>query len=152
MSCLYFINNLNEIEKNGSVDGYELVSLDGFVMHSKKSSFTIHNQVIRDVKIVNKDLAYPLVSRMVLQKYQKLLAILTELLISDDESGEAFREALNRIEKFRLEIKNKYRSYLKQKELEMMSKQLTALKQEAKLRLVELNDSYMAGKSSGKSR
>ena len=70
------------------------------------------------------------------------IAILTELLISDDDSGESFREALNQIERFKVEIKSRYREYLKQKELEFMSKQLKALQKEATMRLYELNTFY----------
>lgn len=149
---MYSINSDSVIDKNCKVDGYEIINLDGFLMTSRRSGFTINNQVIRDVKVINKNLAYPLVSKKVFNKYRKLLSLLTELLISDDDSGETFREALNQIEKFRLEIKNKYRSYLKQKELEMMSKQLTALKKEAQARLVELQESYLIDKNNGKSR
>ena len=69
--------------------------------------------------------------------------ISTELLVDDDESGDTFREALNHIEKFRLEIKIKYRNYLKQKELEMMSKQLTQLQKVANERLLEIHNSYL---------
>ena len=65
---------------------------------------------------------------------------LMELLTSDDETGETFREALNRIEKFRQEIKNKYRHFLKQKELEEMGKQLQLFQKEANLRFMQLQN------------
>lgn len=73
-----------------------------------------------------------------MQKYRKLLALLTELLISDDDTGDTFREALNQIEKFRQEVKNKYRTYLTKKELEQMSKQLKVFQLEAQTRYIEL--------------
>ena len=37
---------------------------------------------------------------------------------SDDESGDNYREALNQIERFRRMIKNKYRDFLIQEEIE----------------------------------
>lgn len=147
-SINYKTNNIDRYK----LDSDKLAELDGFMMTSRKAGFKINNQVIKDVKVVAKDLASPLVSKKIINKYNKLIAILTELLISDDDTGDTFREALNRIEKFRLEIKNKYRSYLKQKELEMMSKQLMALKKEANMRLLEIQDSYIMGKDNGKSR
>ena len=148
---MYSINSkINKIKKC-KLDGNPITELDGFMMPSRKNGFKINNQVIKDVKVVNKKLASPLVSKKIINKYNRLIAILTELLISDDDTGETFREALNRIEKFRLEIKNKYRNYLKQKELEKMSKQLTALKKEANMRLMEIQDNYLS-KDNGKSR
>ena len=101
---------------------------------------------------MNKNLANGVVSKQVLKKYNKLIPLLTELLISDDDSGDSFREALNHIEKFRLEIKNKYRAFLKRKELEMMSKQLTLLKKEADRRMLEIHDAYLTMKTSGKGK
>ena len=85
--------------------------------------------------------AHPLISKKVAKEYKKLVATLMELLTSDDDTGETFREALNRIEKFRQEIKNKYRHFLKKKELEEMGKQLQVFKQEANIRFIELQNS-----------
>ena len=70
---------------------------------------------------------------------------LTEILIDDDndESGDAYREALNRIEKFRLIIKNKYRKYLTKKELEYMSKHLVFLQKELNKKLLETHNSFI---------
>ena len=140
--CLRKMNN-NDVEIN---------QLNGFVMASRGRGFNINGDLIRNVNVVNKKLAYGVVSKKALSKYYKLINLLTELLISDDDSGDTFREALNQIEKFRLEVKNKYRDYLKRKEIEMMSKQLAMLKKEANQRLMELSYSYESSKSSGKGR
>ena len=129
----------------------ELKELKGFMMTSKKG-FTVCGCLVKDLEVLNKKLANGVVTKQVLKKYNKLIALLTELLISDDESGESFREALNHIEKFRLEVKVKYREFLKKKELEMMSKQLTLLKKEADRRMIEIHDAYIAMKSSGKGK
>ncbi len=132
----------NYINKGTVMDYTEIIDLDGFLMSSRNKFFAIGDCKLRRVKVVNKELANPLVFKQVSKKYTKLLAILTELLVDDDDSGDNYREALNQIEKFRQEIKNKYRKYLKQKELELMSKQLVALQYEAKSRLMEIQRSY----------
>lgn len=145
---MYSVSFKNINFKKNKVDGIELINLDGFLMTSK-NGFRINNQLIRELKVINKSFAHGLVSEKVHKKYNKLINLLTELITSDDDSGDDYKEALNQIERFRLEIKNKYRHYLKQKELEKMSKELSTLKKEAEKRIIELNEnisSYKNGK------
>ena len=147
---MYFVSKKKVM---GDVKNYQvLLNLDGFVMAPRGKGFSINGQLVKKINIIEKKLAMKIVTEKVLKKYYKLIEMLTELLISDDDTGESFREALNQIEKFRLEIKNKYREFLKKKELEMMSKQLRALKKEADRRFLEIQDSLIASKSSGKGR
>lgn len=112
-----------------------------FPMASPKKVFEIGKCKVRNIIIMNTKLAYPLISKKVAKEYQKLITILMDLLTSDDDTGESFKEALNRIEKFRQEIKNKYRHFLKQKELEEMAKQLKIFQREAQTRFLELQTS-----------
>ena len=147
---MYFVSKKKVM---GDVKNYQvLLNLDGFVMAPRGKGFSINGQLVKKINIIEKKLAMKIVTEKVLKKYYKLIEMLTELLISDDDTGESFREALNQIEKFRLEIKNKYREFLKKKELEMMSKQLRSLKKEADRRFLEIQDSLIASKSSGKGR
>ncbi len=140
------------VNKGKMIDKTEIIDLDGFLMSSRNKAFKIGGSEIRQIKVMDKELANPLVSKQVFKHYERLLAILTELLVDDDDSGDNYREALNQIEKFRLEIKNKYRKYLKQKELEMMSKQLVALQGEARSRLMEIQRSYEESRTSHRSK
>ena len=121
------------------IDTYEVLNLDGFLM-STKNGFKIHDQVIQNIRIIDADIAHGIVIDKVMKRYNKLIAYLTEVLTSDDDSGDALCEALNQIERFRLEIKNKYRNYLKQKELEKMSRQLMRLKKETENQLLEIQE------------
>lgn len=114
----------------------------GFPMASPRKVFTIGKYQVKNIIIVNTKLAYPLISKKVSKEYQKLVATLMELLTSDDDTGESFREALNRIEKFRQEIKNKYRHFLKKQELEEMAKQLKIFQREANMRFIELQNAF----------
>lgn len=116
----------------------KITSLEGFLMPSKKNKFQIQGMEVSNICVIHPVLAHPLVVKKVNQKYRRLLALLTELLISDDDTGDSFREALTQIEKFRQEVKNKYRAYLTKKELEQMSKQLKVFQLEAKTRFLEL--------------
>lgn len=130
----------------------EMSELDGFLMSSKNKMFNINGSDINNIIIIDRTLAYPLASRKALSKYERLLNRLTDLLIDDDDSGDSLREALNQIEKFRLEIKIKYRKFLKQKELEMMSKKLVVLQKEANRRLMEIQESYLEKENSRRSK
>lgn len=136
---MYSVDNKIK-NKNKLIDKTEIIELDGFMMGSKNKTFKIDGNEVRDIKVVDTKLANALVNKQVFKKYEKLISYLTELLIDDDDSGDTYREALNQIEKFRQEIKNKYRKYLKQKELEMMSKKLVVLQKEANKRLFELQN------------
>ena len=133
--------SINKQKKCGEF--YDDVLIDGFSISSKKKSFNIKGTDVKNINISSKKLASPLVSNKVMKKYNKLLEYLTELLVSDDDTGDAMREALNHIEKFRLEIKIKYRKYLMKKDLEMMSKQLVKLQKAANNRLLEIHNSYL---------
>ena len=130
--------DIKKKNKNKLIDKTEIIELEGFMMGSKNKTFKIDGNQVRDIKVVDTKLASSLVNKQVSKKYEKLSNYLTELLIDDDDSGDTYREALNQIEKFRQEIKNKYRKYLKQKELETMSKKLIVLQKEANKRLSEL--------------
>lgn len=121
-------------------DKKELSSINGLLFGVKNRSYKIAGQEVTSLMIYNKKLAYPIAKKQVHSKYTKLLSILTELLVSDDDSGETYKEALNQIEKFRQIIKNKYREYLTQKELELMGKNLAKFQKEAKNRFLELQN------------
>ena len=137
---MYSVDNKKK-NKNKLVDKTELIELDGFMMGSKSKVYKINGNEVRDIKVMDTNLARSLVKQQVAKKYEKLIAYLTDLLVDDDDSGDTYREALNQIEKFRQEIKNKYRKFLKQKELEMMSKKLVVLQKEANKRLFEIQNS-----------
>ena len=57
-------------------------------------------------------------------------------LTSDDDTGTAYHEALNEIERFRQLVKNKYRAYLLDKTLKEMSLELQKKIMDAKKRLI----------------
>lgn len=148
---MYSVQKYNHIKKNKILDGIDFSLFNGFMMASKNKVFHIYDSDIREIKVMNKRLANPLVSRKVAKKYERLISRLTDLLVNeDDDSGECPREVLNQIEKFRLEIKNKYRMFLEKNELEKMSKQLMLLQKEANKRLLEIQNSYLEYTSSNK--
>lgn len=150
---MYSISRKKVIKKKWKYQDFDQIkNLEGFLMPSRGNKFRIHEMVVKDILVVDVMLAKGLVRDYVDKKYRKLIAELTELLISDDDTGESFRIALNRIEKFRQEVKNKYRIYLEKKELEIMAKQLSVLQKQAKLEFAELQNSLMVTNEIGKGR
>lgn len=150
---MYSISRKKVVKKKWKYQDFDQIkNLDGFLMPSRGNKFRIHEMVVKDILVVDVMLAKGLVRDYVDKKYKKLIAELTELLISDDDTGEPFRIALNRIEKFRQEVKNKYRIYLEKKELEIMAKQLSTLQKQAKLEFAELQNSLMITNEIGKGR
>ena len=133
--------SISEKKTKGKI--IDTISINGFPMGSKDKVFKISNSKVRKIKITNKKLANPLVSKEVMKQYNKLIEYLTESLLDEDDDGETCREALNQIEKFRLIIKNKYREFLKKKEIETMSKQLVLLKKELLKKEIQIRDSYL---------
>jgi hypothetical protein len=139
---MYSVSNMKYVNKGKVVDKTELIDLNGFLMASKNKVFKIQGENIRKIRVVDKQWAHPLASKKGLQKYRHLLSVLTEYLIDDDDSGESCREALNEIEKFRIEIKNKYRLFLTRQELEAMKNKLLLLQKEAQQKLMIIQNQY----------
>lgn len=133
-----------KVSKKSKVTLHELEGIS-FGMPNKK--YNINNQLVYNIVIYNKKLAYPFAKKQVENKFKRLMILLPELLINDEDDGQSLREALNHIERFRQIIKNRYREYLKQKDLEMMSNKLMLLQKEAKNRYLELQNYKMMSNS-----
>ena len=119
-------------------------NIQGFLMTSKKGIVIEKNDIFH-LEVMNKKMVNPMVSKKVNKKFDQLMSHLTELFIeSDDEDGEVAMEVLNQIEKFRLQIKNKYREYLSRQQLEKMSKKLQILQKEATMKMQVIQNEYYA--------
>lgn len=142
----------NKKNKNGKITTkINIIDLDGYVMHTKNKYFIIEGEKITDIKVINKVLINSVVTEIVEKKFKKLIQEITELFINEDDSEGSMNEVLNRIEKFRQEIKNKYRAYLKEEELKLMGNQLKRLQKEARKKKEELIN-YQLENALGRSR
>lgn len=101
--------------------------------------------------LIQPTLIEKLVHKKLNRHFKKLLKLITLILDTDDETGTALREGLNEIEKFRLEIKNKYREYMTKEELSIMAKKLMILQEELKQKLFVIENGKTNEKV-GKSR
>ena len=148
---MYKVQTNNKASKK-IINKVDCVNLDGFLMPSKKQYFIINSERIKDIKVVDNELIKAMVSKKVKAKYKRLIAKITELFLDEDgdEAGN-MSEVLNRIEKFRQEIKYKYRSYLEKKEISLMAKQLRNLQKEAQKRYIDAT-TYTYTETKGKNR
>lgn len=114
-----------------------------------KHGFHIDGNNISNIILYNKKLAHPFVFKVVNRKFNKLIDIITNIIVSDDseDDGDVYREALNLIEKFRLLIKKKYRYFLKKKELEKMSYKLKLLQKESMKKLLSISEVNIRSKN-----
>lgn len=150
---MYSVNKTKKVSKKTSFSNIcELERLSSFLMPSRTNGFTVDGQLIKDIRVFDALLARPMVVKLVDKKYKKLIVYVTELLVSDDDSGESLRVALTEMEKFRQEIKNKYRVFLEQEELNFMAKQLSVLHKQAKEQFTELQNNLTISDSVGKNR
>ena len=143
---MYFLN------RKKMKDIVDDLYLSGVMFGIENRSYKIGTVIIKNLEIYDKKLAHPIAVMQVKKKYEKLMNILPDLLISDDDSGESIRSALNEIERFRQIIKNKYREYLKEKDLKLMSSQLKVLQREAKAKYLEKQNSYRYTSFKGSSK
>ena len=86
---------------------------------------------ISTVYIYDLTMQKQVLTKKIYNKYKKLLKKVIFYVEQDDETGTAYEEALNEIEKFRLIVKNKYRKYMLEQELKEMSKNLSTLQKKA---------------------
>ena len=142
---------VNKIAKN--ITSSDTLNFEGYKLPSRNNSFNISGTSIKNIIIINKVLARPFVSKIVRKKYKKLIEKLTDLLVNDDDTGSGIVEILNMIEKFKQEIKIKYRKYLKKKELEEMANKLKFIRQKALEKQFVAQNYYMNNtKTSNRSR
>lgn len=119
------MNNYLVIEKSFTYIG-ELTLGKELTIKSHDNKISIYSLEIQKVFISNK----------VYKKYLKLLKLVDFYLNSDDDTGTAYHEALNEIERFRQLVKNKYRDYILDKALKEMSLELQKKVINAKKRLL----------------
>ncbi|MBQ7136878.1 MAG: hypothetical protein IJO43_02740 [Bacilli bacterium] len=106
--------------------------------------------------LINPSLIEKMVDKKIKRKFDYLINLLSVVYENDDETGEGLRLALNEAEKFRMELINKYKQYVKEEKMELMLKKIAILEDELYLRMQYImnREYYMEPeeKKEGKSR
>lgn len=111
-------------------------SYEGKLSFGEKITIQAAKKKNHNLSIYDEYIQKHLLKRQVKKKYQKLLQMLLFYLNTEDDTGVSYQEALNKIEYFRQLIRNKYKAYLNEKQLEEMAKTLTYLKKQAQQKLL----------------
>ena len=145
------INYLIIKDKNSkSVTYFEYDKINGYKLKPKNTPFKDSINVNKMI-IVNPSLIETLVTKKINNRFNKLIKLITYLYDVDDETGEGYKLALNEISKFRMELINKYRSYISEEKLKLIDKKLIILEEEMNLKLSYVDNNIFKEKE-GKSR
>lgn len=128
---------INKKQLKGTVKEYRVF---GYSLIPKKQTFVIENTTINNIIVTDKKLVHNLVKKKASKRLNILILKLSLLLNADDDTGEAYEIVLDRVEKFRVEVRNKYRMYLEKEELKEMAKKLQILKDEATKKIINVNN------------
>lgn len=85
--------------------------------------------------LINPSLIEKMVDKKVKRKFDYLINLLSVVYENDDDTGEGLRLALDEAEKFRMELINKYKQYIKEEKFELLLKKIAILEDELFLRM-----------------
>ncbi len=119
-----------------SITYFEYDKTKGYDLHPR--NVKIKDAIdVTSMVIINPSFIQKLAFRKVELKFQRLTKMLMVVLSpdNDDSSGDSYRQALNEINKLRLEILVQYKNKLKEEDFLEFNKRLDLLAQELNLRL-----------------
>ena len=129
-------------KKDKSITYFEYDKMEGYDLSPKKG-IKIQDAInVNKVVIINPTLANKVAKKKVDIKFRRLVELLNTIFESDDESGTAYHEGLNEVEKLRQELINKYKKHLDDDEFDTMEKKLGILEHELKVRLFYLEQAF----------
>lgn len=142
-------------KNNKAITYFEYDKMEGYDLSPKKGVKIEDAINVNKVVIINPSLAEKVAKKKLDLKFRKLLQLLNIIFETDDETGTAYHEGLNEINKLRMELLNKYKKHLSDEEEDLMEKKLGILEHELKIRLYHLEHNYQneySNSMEGKSR
>ena len=140
-------------KEDKSITYFEYDKLDGYDISPKKSAKIEDAINVNKIVIINPSLANKVAKKKLDIKFKKLVQLLNIIFESDDDTGTAYHQGLDELERLRQELVDKYKKYLEDSEYDTMDKKLGILEHEIKVRLfyLEKQEEYFKEKE-GKSR
>ena len=121
-----------------SITYFEYDKIDGYDITPKKNAKIEDAINVNKIVIINPTLANKVAKKKIDLKFRKLIELLNIIFESDDDTGEAYHQGLNEVEKLKEELIDKYKKYLDSEEYDTMEKKLGILEHELKIRLFYL--------------
>ncbi len=125
-------------KEDKSITYFEYDKIEGYDMSPKKSAKIEDAINVNKIVIINPSLANKVAKKKVDIKFRKLVELLNIIFESDDDTGTAYHQGLDEIEKLRQELRDKYKKHLENDDNDLMEKKLGILEHELKVRLFYL--------------
>lgn len=125
-----------------AVTYFEYDKMDGYDLSPKKGMKIEDAINVNKIVIINPSLANKVASKKLDLKFRKLVKLLNVVFESDDDTGTAYHQALDEVNKLRMELINKYKKHLEDEQYDLMDKKLGILEHELKIRLYYLEQNY----------
>ena len=131
------------MEKSYSYDGELTLDKSITISYTKEKS---------NIHVVDYIIKKEVIKRQLVKRYEKLIKLLTFYLANDDGSGVAYQEALNEITRSREIIRNKYRKFTKEANIEKIEKELAKYETLIRRKLMYLEKENIEIKESRRSK
>ena len=131
------------IEKSYSYTGKLILDKSITISYTKEKT---------NIHVVDYIIKKEVTKRQLVKRYEKLIKFITFYLANDDDSGVAYQEALNEINKYKQIIRNKYRKYIKKNNIERIEKELAKYEELLKGKLMYLEKENKDIKESRRSK
>lgn len=129
-------------KEDKSITYFEYDKMEGYDLSPKKG-IKIEDAInVQKIVIINPTLANKVAKKKFNIKFKKLVSLLNVIFETDDESGSAYHQGLDEVNRLRMELINKYKKHLETSEFETMEKKLDILEHELKVRLYYLEQQY----------
>ena len=122
---------------------FDYDKIDGYNLKAKKNTSFFDDINVSRVIIINPSFSEKIARKKMDAKFEKLLTMMN-IVLEEDETGEGLDIVLDEANKFRMELINKYRKYIADRDLDLMMKKLEIVEKELSMRkkVIEYTNGY----------
>ncbi|MDD6879512.1 MAG: hypothetical protein PUD59_04730 [bacterium] len=139
----------NKDEK--TIKYFEYNKIGGYKITPKKNVKFEDAINVNKMILINPSLIEKMIDKKVKRKLDYLINMMSIVCDSDDDNADGLYLALDEVEKFKMEVINKYKKYVEEEKMEMLMKKISILEDELNLRIKYMGIDFEKEKE-GKSR